>query len=717
MYGSFWGTVAALLYLAAFIAGGWFIADRVFYKERLLFRVVTGAVMGSFALQWLPAVFALVMGFNLWAHLAALALLAVILAVIYKLCPQRGGFGIRQLRISYPGLAVSVLITAVFVYFWVTLSTHTILVAQDGAIHTGQCTYGDMNMHLGFITSVAKQGMFPPDYSILPGTKLCYPFLCDTISSSLYIFGCSLRFAYMAPMLLAAAELFAGFYLFADTWLKDRSKSVLAWVLFFFCGGFGFIYFMDAWRDNPDNFLRIFSQYYQTPTNLVSEGNIRWVNIIVDMLLPQRATLFGWAVLFPTLTVLYKAVFENQKRYFIIGGILAGGLPMIHTHSFLACGLICACWLLYTLVSGIKAGEPEGKKSGVLYAAIIAAAVLTLTGFAALLPSLLSEGDVPSLAVAMPAIGIVAGLLAAGIILLSAYIKRGLGRGLLTGWLPFLLIVLALALPQLLTWTFAQVGQGTMLKGHFNWANINDSYVWFYVKNIGVAALLAIPAFIGGKKLFKTAAPALLIFAICEFVVFQPNVYDNNKLLYVSYALAVCVVASYMVDIYRAMAKNKIGGRVIIAGITVFACVFSAVLTMGREVVSDYVLYDSNQVAAAEFIEENTPTDACILTGTRHNNAVSSLTGRNIVCGSGTFLYYHGVGYQQREADVKYMYNNIGSAEEMLEKYGVDYIFVSSYERGAYSIDEQKLGEIYKCVYSGGDVKIYAVSPRAEQNV
>ena len=231
-----------------------------------------------------------------------------------------------------------------------------------------------------------------------------------------------------------------------------------------------------------------------------------------------------------------------------------------------------------------------------------------------------------------------------------------------------------------------------------------------------MAALLAIPAFIGGKKLFKTAAPALLIFAICEFVVFQPNVYDNNKLLYVSYALAVCVVASYMVDIYRAMAKNKIGGRAIIAGITVFACVFSAVLTMGREVVSDYVLYDGNQVAAAEFIDENTHADACILTGTRHNNAVSSLTGRNIVCGSGTFLYFHGVNYQQREADVKEMYNNIGSAEEMLEKYGVDYIFVSSYERGAYRIDEQKLGDMYKCVYSGGDVKIYAVSTRAEQN-
>ena len=106
---------------------------------------------------------------------------------------------------------------------------------------------------------------------------------------------------------------------------------------------------MDRWRTEPQNFLRIFSEFYQTPTNLTAEGNIRWVNVIADMLLPQRATLFGWALLFPTLTVLYKAVFENRREYFIPAGVLAGGMPMVHTHSFLAVALISACWLLAEL--------------------------------------------------------------------------------------------------------------------------------------------------------------------------------------------------------------------------------------------------------------------------------------------------------------------------------------------------------------------------------
>ena len=77
-----------------------------------------------------------------------------------------------------------------FCYFAYCLMTHTIPAADNGSFHTGQSTYGDMNMHLGFITSIANQKRFPPEYSIYPGVRLAYPFLCDSISSSLYIWGC-----------------------------------------------------------------------------------------------------------------------------------------------------------------------------------------------------------------------------------------------------------------------------------------------------------------------------------------------------------------------------------------------------------------------------------------------------------------------------------------------------------------------------------------------
>ena len=150
-------------------------------------------------------------------------------------------------------------------------------------------------------------------------------------------------------MLVAGAQVFFGAWLFFTGWLKDRAKSILAMILFFLNGGFGFAYFLSDLGESYDNFTRIFTAFYETPTNLIGE-NIRWVNVIVDMMVPQRATLFGWAILFPLLYVLYRAVYAQKHAYFLPAAIFAGSMVMIHTHSFLALGLICGVWLLFVLL-------------------------------------------------------------------------------------------------------------------------------------------------------------------------------------------------------------------------------------------------------------------------------------------------------------------------------------------------------------------------------
>ena len=212
-------------------------------------------------------------------------------------------------------------------------------------------------MHLGFITSIAKQKTFPPEYSILPCTKLAYPFLSDSISSSVYIWGTSLRTAYLLPMFFALIQVFSGVYLLAKKIMRYfggsiRGKSFLAIALFFFNGGLGFYYFMNKGLFS-ENFTRIFTAFYETPTNYV-QANIQWHNIICDMLIPQRATLFGWAMLFPILILLYRAVEEKSTLYFAAAGVLAGGLPLIHTHSFLALGVMCAGFVILTMRKNAK---------------------------------------------------------------------------------------------------------------------------------------------------------------------------------------------------------------------------------------------------------------------------------------------------------------------------------------------------------------------------
>ena len=100
------------------------------------------------------------------------------------LCPEDA-----KIDRPLPFLLVPFMILAVFLVWSHTLQN------MDGALYTGQCTYGDMAMHLSFITSIAGQQTFPPEYNLLPGTPVSSPFLCDSVSSSLYLLGTPLRWA------------------------------------------------------------------------------------------------------------------------------------------------------------------------------------------------------------------------------------------------------------------------------------------------------------------------------------------------------------------------------------------------------------------------------------------------------------------------------------------------------------------------------------------
>ena len=192
----------------------------------------------------------------------------------------------------------------------------------------GQTTYGDLAMHLGFISSLAEQGFFPPEYSIFPGHTVNYPFLCEVPSASLFQFGSSLRWAYLLPALYAYALVILGVYFAFQAWLKRADRARFATYLFFIGGGFGFIYFFDRLNgastvgaligesSYANNLAYLLNDFYVTPTNLPRIG-LRWVNPIVDMLIPQRATLFGWAFLFPCLYLLIRFAFENRKAAFV----------------------------------------------------------------------------------------------------------------------------------------------------------------------------------------------------------------------------------------------------------------------------------------------------------------------------------------------------------------------------------------------------------------
>ncbi len=699
--------VLSLIYILVYAASGFCAARFVLPKDRFLKQLAMGIAFGMVMLLWLPVLPAFLMGFNIAAQLIGLAMavgVGVLLLVLgNKKGAKTGGFKFKE---ELPVLLACLPIIAVGTAL---MCNHYIVPASDGSLHVGQCTYGDLCMHLGFITSISVQKTFPPMYSILPDTRLGYPFLCDSVSSTFYTLGADLRFAATLPSVYALISVVLGVWFLFEDWFKSKSAAALGTYLFFICGGFGFWYFFDNAKTlsnlaTPDAWANWFKEtlgvsasvtnvhpvdmekmlmegWYKTPTNFVDNG-LRWVNTIADMLLPQRATLFGWSLLFPALMLLRRAAIDKEKRLFIPLGIVAGAMPLVHTHSFFALGLLSTVLLVSVAVMQlVKKADADEKKEG---------------------------------------------------------------RKTVLFFLLYGLIAVALAAPQLFGFTFRQSSAGGFLKWHFNWCNESDSWLWFYVKNMGFIFLLMFPAFIAAKKETKIFyGGTFLIWALSEFVVFQPNTYDNNKLLFVWFALTCGIVADFIVSVWRRLREptareaeqgmkraplmKRIGCGAVFVMLT-GSMMISGVMTLAREYVSadhigikdgriqniesGYQSVSPDLVRAADWITENTANDATFLTATNHNNAVAMLTGRNIVCGAPTFLYFHGVNYQERYARVKQMYENPSQFfERYAKEYGVDYVLVSPWERSNYSVDMSYFDKL-SAVYRDGGVVIYRVNGR-----
>jgi uncharacterized membrane protein len=167
------------------------------------------------------------------------------------------------------------------------------------------------------------------------------------------------------------------------------------------------------------------------------------------------------------------------------------------------------------------------------------------------------------------------------------------------------------------------------------------------------------------------------------------------------------IVSNWAARVWR-MLKGLRSRKFIAAGAAV-VLFLSAGLSIARECVSSYQAFDADAVEAGQFVREHTEEDAMFLTGTQHLNPVDSIAGRSIVCGPDLWLYWHGFDTSERKMDLMNFYEEPEAYREILEKYGVDYIYVSPYERNSYLVDEEALGRMFPVVFENGEATIYQV--------
>ena len=650
------------LYLAVYLACGLLIVRFLLPRLPVLSRAWLGLALGLLLMMWLPVLLAFPLRFGKLAHGLALLPLAGLTAGAYFLRDRRGArsWDDAETVLARQMLLIVLPLTVLSGYLQYT---HNMRVDTWGNWNVGQSTYGDLPMHLSFITSMINSP-FPPEYSFYPGHRLSYPFLTDSLSSSFYLMGWPLQLSVIVPGTLMMALCYMGVMCMAREMTVGRKTVILAALLFFLNGGLGFLYDFDqaaGWEADgtPTFWARIqdiLDGYYKTPTNQPDPNNLRWSNVIADLMVPQRTLLGGWCMGLPCFYLLYMAFDPDKReahnlRMTALLGVWGGLLPLIHTHSFVALALCSLGMMVYDMIHDQQR-----------------------------------------------------------VTLLKRYVLYGA-------------LAAVIALPQLFGFTFTQTFQeagaegsgNTFIRLWFNWVNnpggrgnLRDFYLWFYVKNIGLPFIaLVLALFEKDRKNRRLFAGALVIILAAELIRFQPNEYDNNKLLYLAWLLCCMIVANWCRGMWERL--RGLRARPVLAVMLAVATFLSAGLTLWRECVSTYQAFSSRAVEVGEYIRDNTDEHSVFLTGRHHLNPVIAIAGRTIVCGPDLWLYWHGFNTGEREADIARFYYDPEGNADVLAKYDVDYIYVSSYERSNYMIDTDALNTLYNIVYENGEATVWKV--------
>ena len=235
--------VASLAYVSMYLALGVLTVRFLLPRHKPLNRIWLGLSLGVLEAMWLPALAAFFLGFTALGHAAAAGILLILTAACWFLRDRRdpAPWDEEEKKQFRQMLWVTIPLTILGGYLQYT---HTMRVDAAGNWNVGQSTYGDLPMHLGFITGMTGK-KFPVDYPFFPGAQLSYPFLADSFSSTFLLLGSSLQAALTVPGTLMMALCFMGVMTLGREMTSGGKAAALAALLFFLNGGLGFLYDFD----------------------------------------------------------------------------------------------------------------------------------------------------------------------------------------------------------------------------------------------------------------------------------------------------------------------------------------------------------------------------------------------------------------------------------------------------------------------------------------
>jgi hypothetical protein len=290
----------------------------------------------------------------------------------------------------------------VLVVMWLVFD-RAILEKPEG-VYTGVLNnYGDLPFHLSVITRFAFGQNYPPEDPTFAGARFTYPFLTDFVSAMFVRMGASLRNSMFIENWIIGVALVGVLHRFGQQLLRNRTAAILTPVLVILNGGFGWWMLVGDVNKSEGGVFQVLKHIEHSYTILpdVLQG-WRWGNAVTSLLVPQRGFLLGIPLAVIVFTQWWTAMSDREPRgngdavkklsgkrtdksrasadlpvtvspglhvsyRMLAAGCVAGLLPLVHAHSFIAVMGIGAClalinikkwreWLAFFIVALIIAG-------------------------------------------------------------------------------------------------------------------------------------------------------------------------------------------------------------------------------------------------------------------------------------------------------------------------------------------------------------------------
>jgi hypothetical protein len=205
----------------------------------------------------------------------------------------------------------------------------------DGGLWVGhEHLWSDWPLHIGMLRRFSD---CPPEswlsqHPMVGGTPLRYPFFAAFVSGMLVRLGFSVPLALILPMYVGFALLLWGLWRLFESEDRRGWLALVPIFLFFLSAGPG------GWEWLAEIRAGGWEKLALPPKEYGRIDEYQWYagNFLVGMLLTQRAFLPGMTIAVWVLVWLRKAVESGEKRLFLLCGLAAGLLPIVHVHSLFA---------------------------------------------------------------------------------------------------------------------------------------------------------------------------------------------------------------------------------------------------------------------------------------------------------------------------------------------------------------------------------------------